>query len=219
MSDEPLVSVLLCTHDRRQMFQRALACYQSQSYKNKELIVVDDGIDRVSDLLEGVADAIYIYYPAQNLSQKRNVGIRAAHGELIAHQDDDDWSGPERLAIQAEAMQEHRDAMACGFSSVYWYSFVRHEACHCQTEPWGATLMYRREYALAHPWREDITLAEDCYFLEPLRDTSGMLAIPSEEQFVATQHSGNLPRPFGATGWPIVPIAQLPEGFRDSAGL
>ena len=66
----PLVSVLICTRNRRDRVSRVIQNYVAQDYPNKELVLVDDGDDLVSDLLENLPDATYLYRPSKNLSEK-----------------------------------------------------------------------------------------------------------------------------------------------------
>ncbi len=49
--DQPLVSCIMPTRDRRAFVPRAIAYFLRQDYANKELVIVDDGTDPVSDLV------------------------------------------------------------------------------------------------------------------------------------------------------------------------
>jgi glycosyltransferase involved in cell wall biosynthesis len=55
----PLVSVVLPTRDRRDLLARAIESVQQQSYRNWELLIVDDGsVDRTADFLVGLATIV-----------------------------------------------------------------------------------------------------------------------------------------------------------------
>ena len=76
--------------------------FSSQDYPARELIVVDDGRDRVADLMPD--DACVRYVPLDrpaSIGAKRNLACRLAQGEIVAHWDDDDWYAPHRLSHQA----------------------------------------------------------------------------------------------------------------------
>ena len=206
----PLVSVLICTRNRRDRVRRVIRNYVAQDYPNKELVLVDDGDDLVSDLLENLPDATYLYRPSKNLSEKRNHGIEAATGEYICHFDDDDWHGPNRLSDQVRMIEDsHADIV--GYSHCYWWDEVRNVASHYMGPMWGATMLYRTEFALDHPWDESISLAEDA----PFTRNAVLHEKPAGENMVAVMHAGNWQRQYSTNFWPIVPFEKLPIRFRE----
>src|SRR5262249_37058390 len=82
----PLVSCLMPTRDRRQFVAQAITYFLRQDYAQRELIVLDDGDDRVADLIP--ADPRVRYVPVDDklvLGEKRNRACELAHGELIVH--------------------------------------------------------------------------------------------------------------------------------------
>jgi O-antigen biosynthesis protein len=216
----PKVSCLLCTHGRRAMVQLAIDSYLSQDYPEKELVVVDGSTDPIGDLVVGIPGLVYLYHSTEILAVKRNVGCRAATGEFIAHFDDDDWSAPARLSDQVALLQSKRWAEVTGYKSSFWWDRQKRQASRYDGVIWGAGVMYRRSYAMAHPWNERIVLAEDDDFLRPATHAGAVVATHAGDAFVATLHAGNAPRPVGlAPFWPVVPAAALPEGFRKAAGI
>ena len=93
------VSVVVCTYNRRKMFEECLESLLNQSYlKDKyEIIVVDSSDDYSENLAENYKekarkrgiDLKYIYQKPSGLSAARNLGIRNARGEIICFTDDD----------------------------------------------------------------------------------------------------------------------------------
>jgi len=84
--DLPLVSCIMPTKDRRPFAQRAIELFQRQDYPNRELVIVDDGKDRIADLVGG--DDRIRYVPLDRrltLGAKRNLACQHARGSLIAH--------------------------------------------------------------------------------------------------------------------------------------
>jgi glycosyltransferase involved in cell wall biosynthesis len=107
---KPFVSCIMPTHNRRAFFQTALDLFMRQTYAERELIIVDDGDDLVSDLIVGpVAD--YVTYtslkPRRTIGEKRNIACEMARGDLLCHFDDDDWQHPERIARQVNNLGHH----------------------------------------------------------------------------------------------------------------
>ena len=116
----PLVSVIIPTYNRAHMIARCLESALAQTFKDYEIIVVDDGsTDTTRDfLLKAYGKRIrYLTHPTnEGLSAARNTGIEHAQGTYIAVLDDDDVWLPDKLALQVELMQANPDVVLayCG---------------------------------------------------------------------------------------------------------
>jgi glycosyltransferase involved in cell wall biosynthesis len=97
-----LVSVVIPTYNYGHFVTGAVDSVLAQTYRDLEVIVVDDGsTDDTRERLKPYGDRIrYIYQPNQGLPAARNTGIRAARGELIALLDSDDQWHPRKLEVQ-----------------------------------------------------------------------------------------------------------------------
>ena len=209
-----MVSVLFCTHNSRALLPIAIESYLSQDYPDRELVVIDDGDDLIEDMVRDLPGVQYHLVSAENLSQKRNAGIRLAKGELIAHFDSDDFSGPRRISHQVAGMQ---GAKVAGYGKAFWFHTGKKLTTYASCGVWGATLCYERNWALEHPWNEASRFCEDVWFLDQAK---GMIAdLDGGDNFVALAHDGNAARPFGQPGWEIVSNETLPAGFRKFMGL
>ncbi|WP_178133888.1 glycosyltransferase family 2 protein [Vineibacter terrae] len=95
------VSVLLCTRNRPEKARRCIASILANSYRDFELIVVDQSTDdRTRDAVDGIDDSrlVYIRTTTVGLSRSRNIAVRASRTETILFTDDDcicdaDWIG------------------------------------------------------------------------------------------------------------------------------
>lgn len=118
----PKVSVIIPTHNRPELLKKAVISVLNQTYKDVEVIVVDDGLGKRADKTIGEFNDSGIKY-IQHQEEKggsaaRNTGIRAASGEFIAFLDDDDEWLPGKLAVQmAEFTNTPHDVGFC-FSAV-----------------------------------------------------------------------------------------------------
>lgn len=107
----PLVSVVIPTHNRAELLDTALRSVFSQTYRDFEVIVVDDGsIDHTYDVVARYGDRVrYIYQESQGPSRARNAGILASSGSYVAFLDDDDIWYPRKLELQATVLEERLD--------------------------------------------------------------------------------------------------------------
>ncbi|NLM44204.1 MAG: glycosyltransferase family 2 protein [Clostridiales bacterium] len=112
--DKGKVSVIIPTYKRCQFIERAIDSVLNQTYKNIEVIVVDDNGDGTPDRLkmldimkkyESDPRILYIRNP-QNLggALARNIGIEVANGEFITFLDDDDVYLPTKIEVQYNEM-------------------------------------------------------------------------------------------------------------------
>ncbi len=98
----PFFSVIIPAYNRYITLQRAISSVMSQTYKDFELIVVDDGSDDETPLIESQYhnSIIYIRQKNQGVSSARNAGISKANSPFIAFLDSDDQWHREKLREQ-----------------------------------------------------------------------------------------------------------------------
>lgn len=118
-TEKPLVSVVIPTQDRAELLARAIQSVIAQSYKNLEIIIVDDASsDDTHKIVAGFDDA-RIRYVRHDVKKggaaARNTGIRNAVGTHIAFLDDDDEWEPEKTEAQLRVLDRY-DAVLCDYS-------------------------------------------------------------------------------------------------------
>jgi O-antigen biosynthesis protein len=100
-------SVVVCTRHRADSLARCLLALTVLEHPSYEVIVVDNSIgEREVASLAAKAGARYIVEPREGLSRARNVGARAAQGEIIAYIDDDAVAEPTWLSAHAAALED-----------------------------------------------------------------------------------------------------------------
>ena len=108
-TSEPAVSVVLPTYNRAPLLGRALRSVLGQSYKDFEVIVVDDGsTDGTAEVVAGFDDPRLRYVRLAGntgAGAARNVGIKMSRGQFLAFQDSDDEWVPSKLAKQMAAFE------------------------------------------------------------------------------------------------------------------
>jgi glycosyltransferase involved in cell wall biosynthesis len=114
LAGEPAVSVVIPTYNRARYVTEAIDSVLAQTYKDREIIVVDDGsTDDTARALKPYKRHIrHIRQDNAGVSAARNAGIRAARAEWIAFLDSDDVWRPEKLAVQMEFIKRHPQIVA-----------------------------------------------------------------------------------------------------------
>lgn len=115
MTDSPRVSVVIPAYNAAWCVARAIDSVLAQSFRDFELIVVDDGsTDATAEVLSRYGSALQIISkPNGGMSSARNAGIGAAKGYYVAFLDADDRWLPEKLARQLELLEKHPDLAFC----------------------------------------------------------------------------------------------------------
>ena len=112
MPTEELVSVIVPVYNIEDYLPQCLACLEMQTYRNLEIILVDDGsTDRTGQICDEYAAkdsrARVIHHP-QNIGlwAARNTGQDAAHGEYLWFPDGDDYFHKDIVMAMVEAINQ-----------------------------------------------------------------------------------------------------------------
>lgn len=113
-----MVTVLLPVKDGMPFLPDALTSIWQQTFRDFELLVIDDGsTDETAACLRSVKDRrlrVIRNEVSQGVAQSLNRGMELAKSPLIARQDADDLSLPERLGRQVEFMRSHPECLVVG---------------------------------------------------------------------------------------------------------
>jgi glycosyltransferase involved in cell wall biosynthesis len=108
----PKISVIIPTYNRAQLIGRAILSVLAQTYKDFELVIVDDGSTDNTEEIVGSFDDTRIKFIRQNENKgaaaAKNIGIKIAQSEFIAFQDSDDECMPEKLEKQIKVFQKNK---------------------------------------------------------------------------------------------------------------
>ena len=131
--DSPLISVIIPTYNYGRHLGKALGSLGEQTYRNLEIIVVDDGStdDTRSVVARFGPGIVYLYQENRGVSAARNAGLRRAAGEFIAFLDADDYLLADSLAARAAILQARPDI-----------GIVFTDTCSCDAE---GNLRYREK--------------------------------------------------------------------------
>ena len=171
--DLPFVSVCTPTFNRRPFWEYAIKCFNHQDYpKDKmEWIIIDDGTDKIKDLVCDISQVKYFEYDVKMpLGKKRNLMHQKSKGDIIVYMDDDDYYPPERVSHAVNMLLTHPNALCAGASEIYiWFKHIQKMY---QFGPYGpnhataGTFAFKREMLREHKYEEHAALAEEKAFLK-----------------------------------------------------
>lgn len=171
----PRVSICTPTFNRRPFIPTMFECFRNQTYPKDriEWIIVDDGTDRIKDLVEssGISQIKYFELPKKvSLGEKRNYMHSKATGTIIVYMDDDDYYPPERVSHAVETLMANKQALCAGSSEIYIY--FKHIKKMIQFGPYGpnhataGTFAFRAELLKQTRYQDHAAVAEEREFLK-----------------------------------------------------
>ena len=131
----PKISCLLVTANGRiEYFKKSVQCFLSQTYPNKELLIINEGPreyqEEISEYISQFDNAdirTEFLNGEYTLGALRNISIGLADGDLFCQWDDDDFNAPQRLATQYSFMFHNPDVQVCYLSDQLHYYFHNNE--------------------------------------------------------------------------------------------
>ena len=117
----PLVSILMPTYNRPKYFYKALASALSQSYHNIQIVVVNDGGEDVSDIVNSFYDSRIVFINRKENRGKAyslNEALNKTEGKYISYLDDDDIFYPNHIEMLVDALENRTDCLAA-YSDLY----------------------------------------------------------------------------------------------------
>ena len=188
----PLVSCVMPTYNRRRFIPQAMRCFANRTYRNAELIVLDDGERSVRSLCEGVKGVRYVRVEPTSTGAKLNLGIEAARGEIIQNLDDDDYYSPRFIETSVKRLLVNQDPERALATRCCFLSLVRSDPVlrHCGEHRWrtGSAMCFHRAMWRRRPFNE-VDLGYDRQFMEAHAPNFELICNP--EQFIVVRHGVN----------------------------
>jgi len=122
-NNNPRVSIIIPTYNRVKMLEKSIESVFAQSYKDWELIIIDDASndeteERMKQLSSREKSVRYMRIPkivGKGISEYLNIGLRNSKGEYIARIDDDDfWCHKDKLKMQVEFLDANPEYVVVG---------------------------------------------------------------------------------------------------------
>ena len=171
----PMVSVCTPTFNRRPFIQNMFNCFRNQDYPKHriEWIIVDDGTDKIKDLVLTSAIPQIRYFEVSEkmaLGAKRNYMHQFVRGSIIVYMDDDDYYPPERISHAVERLLGKPEAMCAGSSEIYLYFKSMNKMIQCgpynDNHATAGTFAFRTEMLKTTHYEDHAALAEERAFLK-----------------------------------------------------
>jgi hypothetical protein len=196
LSKLPTVSICTPTFNRRPFIPIMIKCFEHQTYpKNKiEWIIIDDGPDKIEELVTHIPQVKYFKYDEKmTLGKKRNLLNEKATGDIIVFMDDDDYYPPERISHAVDMLQKNPKALCAGSSAMHIY--FKHINKMIQFGPYGpnhataATFAFKRELLKTTKFDENSSVAEEKKFLKDY--TIPFVQLESKKSILVFSHNHN----------------------------
>jgi len=169
----PKVTLCTPTFNRRPFIPFMIQCFEHQTYPKDriEWVIIDDGTDKIGDLVSHIPQVKYFAYPEKmTLGKKRNLMHEKSTGDILVYIDDDDYYPPERISHAVTTLQKNPHALCAGSSEMYIY--FKHIHKMLQFGPYGpnhataATFAFHRRLLEQTSYEETASLAEEKHFLK-----------------------------------------------------
>lgn len=179
------ISVIIPVYNTAPYLKRCLESVIGNSYKNLEIICVNDGsIDDSLDILNTIASTdcrvIIINKENEGVSEARNVALKVSTGDFIAFIDSDDWIHPQYFEILMKVINAYQANIAvCQFESVSQilpFTYFDEEDMDVQVLSFADAIsighvkrmvwahIYKREVVINHFFVKGIIWGEDSVF-------------------------------------------------------
>tara|TARA_Y100000591_G_scaffold332679_1_gene371017 strand:+ start:4280 stop:5230 length:951 start_codon:yes stop_codon:yes gene_type:complete len=155
-----LVSVIIPTYNSIEWIKESIDSVLNQTYKNYELIIIDDGSnDGTKDLIESTYKGELKYYWKANegLSSARNYGNKLAKGSLIQYLDSDDLLPKDKLKNHVSFLNNNPD-----IDVVYSdCKIIKHKFSQTERD-WGRRHLYKNGYIFDSMLEDPFILPHMC---------------------------------------------------------
>jgi glycosyltransferase involved in cell wall biosynthesis len=198
-TQKPLVSCLCVTRNKPRQLRRAVDCFLAQRYSPKELLLVYEDDDLVTQHLaeqlvsehEGLIFAKQVAAtPKLTLGELRNIAIASAHGEYFCQWDDDDWYHQDRISRQLEAATGNHQA-ACLLSHWLIYDELGKQAYLSPLRLWEGSILSRKDVLTPELKYPALSKSEDSIFIGKLLQKGAIYPLVAPVMYIYTVHQSN----------------------------
>jgi glycosyltransferase involved in cell wall biosynthesis len=188
------ISVLITTFNSGKYLQKSLESILNQTYKNYELLIIDDGsTDNTEEIVNRFKDSRVRYIKSTHLglAASLNYGLRIASNDWVVRMDADDICSPRRLEKQLEIISNNENQLICSWSAYFKGKRILYTVetpkenerlkaklalhsyiCH-------SSVVYNRKFILQNGgYNESLSVYEDYDLWLRIKDNSEIIVIP-----------------------------------------
>lgn len=180
-SFNPVVSVIIPTYNRYRFLGKAIESVISQTIKNWELVIVDDGsADESFELVRGFQEEYenirYMRHSNRKLPLTLNAGLMCCAGKYVTYLGSDDTLKPEHLQLRVEFMEADPEIdLIHGGLEIIGNPYVKDrdditKEIHLSECAVGGTFFGKREIFLQLQGFKDLRYSEDSEFLDRVKE-------------------------------------------------
>lgn len=198
LKEEEKVSCLIVTANRKKLLKRSLLSIKNQTHKNIEVVVVDNGKEKVDELMKMLPEeqVNYTYIqpsPDNILGDLRNISLEKATGDFMICWDDDDWFHPKRIEVQLNTLKKGYDA-CCLEGNIFHIDspgLINHPYIGQLPDGSPSSIMHRRNDQIRYP---SMRRGEDTIYLNRWIEQGRykMLDLTYAYLFVRVFHGSNV---------------------------
>ncbi|MBR4237557.1 glycosyltransferase family 2 protein [bacterium] len=211
-----MVSVVIATYKREQSLANALESLTNQTYKDFEVVIVDDNADvewnkKVEIIVNKFRTSLQINYIQnannQGSAKTRNIGINSAKGEYITFLDDDDLYLPSKIEVQVKQMIDCGADYSLMNLSLYNENETLSEIrkrdylltpeandlllCHLKHHMTGTdTMMFKKDYLVSFGGFVAIDVGDEFYLMMKAIEHNGKFVYCNACEVKAYVHTG-----------------------------
>ena len=176
--------------------QRAIGCFQAQSYRNRELLILYEDDDcPTREYVAGISDPGISKIevpgsPKLTLGRLRNLAIEKCHGEYFCQWDDDDWFHQKRVEFQMRVIQESRMPASI---MMHWlvYEMMEGQAYVSNRRPWEGSILCKKSLIGEEIKYDDLVKGEDTNLIKRLFSRSLIFPIIMPKLYIYVYHGEN----------------------------
>lgn len=164
---KPLISCLCVTKNRIRLLERSVSLFKTQTYPNRELVIVYESDDaQTKTYVEQIntPGIVLLEVPAEpelTLGRLRNMAVKECNGDYFCQWDDDDWYHPKRLDQQMRVIEESRMSASI---MLHWLIFDANsgQAYISCRRPWEGSLLCKKSVLDTYDIQyKDVAIGED----------------------------------------------------------
>ena len=200
---KPEISVILCTYNRESYLKNCIDSVINQTFKDWELLVVDDGsqdktFELVDSYLQRLPNIRYLKHRNRKLGYSKNIGIQASLGKYITFIDSDDSYKPHHLESRLEYLLTHPeiDIIQGGFDyddEIFVVDYFQPgKTINLRECVLGPTFFGKKKVFLELKGFNNIAYGEDTDFWERAEKIFSAVKITQPETYIYTRASNSI---------------------------